>query len=118
MILIVGAMGAGKKEYVKSLGYGEECFGADIFDGKPVLYGLHEVISNNGFDEVWIPELLGKEIICCNEVGCGIVPLDAGERKWRDEVGRACSLLAKEADAVIRVACGIAIAIKGVSPCE
>lgn len=119
MILIIGAMGAGKNEYIRSLGFGENCLGESIDGNEPVLYGLHEIIRKNGFfDEGWLNALGSKDIICCDEVGCGVVPLDAGERKWRDEVGKACCVLAREANTVVRVACGIAQAIKGTLPCE
>ena len=41
-----------------------------------------------------------------DEIGCGIVPVDAFERAYRDEAGRLCQLLAREAGAVYRVIFG------------
>lgn len=119
MILVVGAMGAGKREFVHSQGYSDDSIGTAPQGFEPVLYGLHEIIRENGFfDEAWLEPLLKKGFICCNEVGCGVVPLDAGERKWRDEVGRACCALAAEAEAVVRLVCGIPQIIKGALPCR
>lgn len=45
-------------------------------------------------------ELARREIvIVCDEIGCGVVPIDAFERRWREETGRACCYLAKKAEA-------------------
>lgn len=54
-----------------------------------------------------------KKIIICNEIGCGIVPIDKQERIYRDELGKICIYLAKISDRVERVCCGIPIKIKG-----
>lgn len=119
MILVVGAMYAGKREFVRLQGYSDDSIGTALQGSEPVLYGLHDIIRENGFfNEAWLEPLLKKELVCCNEVGCGVVPLDAGERKWRDEVGRACCALAAEAEAVVRLVCGIPQIIKGTLPCR
>ncbi len=60
-------------------------------------------------------EILRKQpdiILTCNELGCGIVPVDAFDRMWREETGRICCWLAKEAQAVYRMCCGIGTRIK------
>ncbi len=46
------------------------------------------------------------------EIGSGVVPMDAGDRAWREAVGRCGALLAARADRVIRVFCGIGTVIK------
>lgn len=51
-------------------------------------------------------------IVIADEIGNGIVPLDAFEREYREQTGRAEILLAKKADEVIRVICGIGQKIK------
>lgn len=51
-------------------------------------------------------------IIVCNELGCGIVPMDAFDRAWRERTGRLTCALAAQADAVYRVTCGIGTRIK------
>lgn len=51
-------------------------------------------------------------VLSVNELGCGIVPVDAFDRNWREMTGRVCCQLAKEAEAVYRVTCGIGMKIK------
>lgn len=51
-------------------------------------------------------------ILTVNELGCGVVPVDASDREWREVTGRICCRLAKEAVAVYRVTCGIPMKLK------
>ena len=51
-------------------------------------------------------------MIITDEIGCGIVPMDAEEREWREVHGRICCQLAGRADAVFRVIAGIGQKIK------
>lgn len=51
-------------------------------------------------------------IIISDEVGNGIVPIDAFERDYRERTGRMLTTLANEADEVVRVLCGIGQKIK------
>ena len=55
---------------------------------------------------------LQDTIVIADEIGNGIVPLDAFEREYREQTGRAEILLAKKADEVVRVICGIGQKIK------
>ena len=50
--------------------------------------------------------------VICDEIGNGIVPVDAFERDYREQTGRILIRLAKEADEVVRVLCGIGQKIK------
>ena len=52
-------------------------------------------------------------VILTDEIGSGIVPMDAFEREYREVHGRICCRLAQQADGVIRVFCGIGTWIKG-----
>ena len=52
-------------------------------------------------------------VILTDEIGSGIIPMDGFEREYREVHGRICCRLAQEADAVIRVVCGIGTWIKG-----
>lgn len=52
-------------------------------------------------------------IILCDEIGCGVVPIDRFERTYRETTGRLCCMLAARAERVERVFCGIATTIKG-----
>ena len=113
MILIIGGFAAGKREYARSLGYREEDFTREIEGEQPVLYGLQDLVSENPADAMdWLPRLLQKQAVICDEVGCGVTPLDREERAWREQVGRACCRIAAESEAVYRVYCGLGVRIK------
>ena len=51
-------------------------------------------------------------IVLLEDIACGVVPLDATDRAWREAVGRCGAYLAARADKVIRVFCGIGTVIK------
>ena len=51
-------------------------------------------------------------ILICDEIGNGIVPVDAFERMYREQVGRILIEVAKRADRVERVICGLGQRIK------
>ena len=60
---------------------------------------------------------LRGHVITCDEVGCGVVPLDRADEDYREAVGRLCCALAEDADAVVRVIAGVPQWIKGEKPC-
>lgn len=109
MILIVGGAYQGKKEYaVKEFGNEYEI----VFDyhlrvreqlkeGKDIYKEAERLISEND-----------KIVITSDELGCGIVPVDAFEREWREKNGRLNCFLAERAKSVIRVICGTGVKIK------
>ena len=51
-------------------------------------------------------------ILICDEIGNGIVPMEAEERIYRERTGRILEQLAAQADEVVRVVCGIGQRIK------
>lgn len=51
-------------------------------------------------------------ILVSQEVGYGVVPMDAFDRKYREAVGRVCTGLADKCSKVTRVVCGIGTVIK------
>ena len=61
-------------------------------------------------------ELLLKKnygaVVVSEEVGYGLVPVDAFEREYREAVGRICTKLASGSHKVTRVICGIGTVIK------
>ena len=57
--------------------------------------------------------VLRQCVILCEEIGGGIVPVDAFGRLWRDETGRVYQYLASEADIVDRVFAGLVLRLKG-----
>lgn len=57
-------------------------------------------------------DLQGKVLIC-DDISCGVVPIDAETREWREAVGRMTAALAARADTVTRVFCGLPLVLKG-----
>ena len=55
---------------------------------------------------------LQDKILIADDISCGVVPMDATMRAWREASGRANNALANEADEVYRVFCGLAQELK------
>ena len=87
MILVIGGRGAGKRSFVTDvLGFSPEQFA----ENGPVLYGLEELDPLPPLEA-----LLGRAVVVCREVGCGVVPMDRGDRDRRGGGGRrwaACAV--------------------------
>lgn len=98
MILIIGGRGAGKREFAR------ETLGCDPKDTLPALHELDPLPP--------LEELLGYEAVICDEVGCGVVPLERADRERREAIGRLCCQLAKQAQAVYRLQCGLSMRLK------
>lgn len=112
MILVTGGVASGKTEYVKSLGYSEQDISPNISDDAPVLDDLQELIRLGADWADLLPVLLKKEVVICTQVGAGVVPVSPEERNFRENTGRLCIELAKSAEKVILLCCGIAQVIK------
>ena len=52
------------------------------------------------------------KIVVCDEIGCGVIPMDRFERDWREQVGRILCEIAAVSPSVERVFCGMAMEIK------
>lgn len=52
-------------------------------------------------------------VVVADEIGCGIVPMEPGDRLWRDLAGEAVQMLAREAKEVYRVIGGLPQKLKG-----
>ena len=48
-----------------------------------------------------------NSILICEDTFCGVVPLGADMRAWREMTGRLCAYLSLEADSVTRIFCGL-----------
>ena len=84
----------------------------------PAVPSLLSPASPSGSEDPWpaLNALLAaypNACLLCDEVGCGVVPMDGGDRRWRERVGRTCCALAERAERVIRLYCGIPTIIKG-----
>ena len=103
MVLLVGGAYQGKAALAKRL-----------YPDLPLAQNLHARVRDElaaGRDPMALLETLRGHVITCDEVGCGVVPLD------REAVGRLCCAIADEADAVVRVMAGVPQWIKGEKPC-
>lgn len=113
MILVVGAAASGKLDYVRSLGYGSESISDGFIGDAPVVANLQNLVAAdpatapNLFDE-----LSKKEVVVCDEVGSGIIPISREQREAREATGRLCNRLATVANKVVRLVCGIPVVIK------
>lgn len=126
MILIIGGAYQGKRSYAaENFGIAEQawidgaiCTRKELLDAKAV-YDFHKWVRRQ-MEDGYPVEQIAKEILEANpellivtdEVGYGIVPMDAKERAWREACGRVCTELAASARKVIRVCCGIGSTIK------
>ncbi len=120
MDLIIGGAYQGKTEYARKK-YGLD--DSDIYScskysgiefGAKCINKIEEFTLwcvKNGCDAVDIfrrhlCEWKGSVLIC-NDIFCGVVPLGADMRQWREMTGRLCNYLSENADNVIRIFCGL-----------
>ncbi len=47
------------------------------------------------------------KVLICQDLSGGLVPMDAADRAWRQETGRLCQYLSREAEQVSRIFCGL-----------
>ena len=66
-----------------------------------------EALTRRGQAAEALPLLLAAEVVVAREIGSGVVPIDAGERAWRERHGRLLRQLAESAGHVYRVFCGL-----------
>lgn len=116
MILVIGGVASGKRAFVRSLGYTDKDFANAVLDGRPVVYNAQQLVGQFGPDAdlaALIESLAAKDVVICDEVGSGVVPAEKDARLFRENVGRLCEGLSGQADAVVRLVCGIPMWLKG-----
>ena len=119
MVLIIGGAYQGKRAFAKETFRLEEgeiftCSGAEIdFSARCVdaLEAFTLACVRCGADPVAYfaeREALWREsILICRDVSSGVVPLETDMRRWREETGRLCQYLARHAQRVSRIFCGL-----------
>lgn len=134
MKLVIGGYAQGKLCYVMQHFFIDKENVVDMADEKKLLDGDIEKTDDEAtivlyHFHIWIKNELAEDnnpeeklekilkrfpdcIILSDEIGNGIVPMDAFDREYRDRLGRILISLAKEADEVVRVICGIGQKIK------
>ena len=122
MLLIVGAEGAGKRTYAEQLGY-DLSSDRVLVHAEALVKGIADrdakSVAKADMDarvDAILAGLGGYEAILVNEVGSGVIPLEPEIRREREAAGRLTTLLAKRADTVIRMVCGIPTLLKGAWP--
>lgn len=127
MILIIGGAFQGKRAYAQeTLGFlpkqmadGAQCGLGEIHSCR-CMYHFHEWVRRRMPDlgdleteAQRIFEANPEVVLIANELGCGVVPVDAFDRQFRETEGRLLTCLAKRSTEVHRVVCGIGTVIKG-----
>lgn len=115
MILVVGGIYQGKRRFAEKL-----AAGTPAGEAVPRLAeGLNELLYDMAAAGTplfpWLEQWAAAhrdEIVLVNEVGAGVVPVEAADRTYQNMVGTACQYLAGRAAAVYLVSAGIGIKIK------
>ena len=58
------------------------------------------------------PDFRPDAVLLCDDISCGVVPLDPLTRAWREETGRFLIELAGRARGVTRIFCGLPLTLK------
>ncbi|MBR4861722.1 MAG: bifunctional adenosylcobinamide kinase/adenosylcobinamide-phosphate guanylyltransferase [Firmicutes bacterium] len=124
MILVFGGAYQGKLDYaLDKFSLTPDCVyccsrNGELDLNKDVIYGLEEFVywcNANGFEAREVlqvrGDLSGKVFIAC-DVSQGLVPMDATDRAFREMMGRTLLYLAKDAEEVHRVFCGLGQRLK------
>lgn len=129
MKLIVGGACQGKLAFARELWEKTGCGPAAMADGRtdsweealkcPILYGFHQYLFRFSWSEEQTEKAVEElhrvnpdVLVVMDEIGCGIVPIDRKERRYREQAGRAGQRLASLSEEVYRVICGIGSRIK------
>jgi len=126
VILIFGGAYQGKLDYALER---FELTESDIFrcsednlgapEAKRLIYELDKwilaLIKAGVYSEESVKKFISElesEIVICNDISCGVVPVDPVQRAWREAAGRAMAALAEASGEVVRLYCGIPTRIK------
>lgn len=122
MRLIIGGAGQGKLSYALRT---YQCTPADVAETFSAacterIFNRFHAAVRSALEAGEDPQQLTEEllevnptvIILCDEVGCGVIPVQPEERLWRETVGRLCCGLAEQAESVERVFCGLPMRLK------
>lgn len=124
MEMIIGGAYQGKVRYARERFPDVEFLWAGDLTEEDLLHaegihGFHAFIRKQmeqGMDVADLAEKLIRQnpelILISDEVGYGVVPVDALDRAYREAVGRVCTKLAAFSSRVTRVALGIGTVIK------
>ena len=122
MHLIIGGAYQGKTDYAKAqYSLADEdiytCCTAEIPQDVKALRHLERfarscAAQGRSAVAVWKELGISPEVVICDDVFCGIVPMDPEERLWREETGRLLTAIAADAARVTRIFCGLPMELK------
>ena len=115
MILIIGGAYQGKLDFAKDR-FGitdadvHTCYTGEINFSKRCIYKIEEFTYGQpdpidyfqSHREEW-----QDSILILQDIFCGVVPMGAENRVWRQNTGRLAQYLSKEATQVSRIFCGL-----------
>ncbi len=107
MIFITGPLYSGKREYACAL---LNCSMDEL--EQHAVWDVQDLAAACGDLDALADELACRRVVIATEVGGGVVPIDAGERAAREAAGRLSCLLARRAERVVRVFCGLPMVLK------
>ena len=115
MILIIGGAYQGKLDFARdTFDITDEevfvCGGEEIDFSKRCIYKIEEFTAHCedpiGYFEAH-REAWQDSILILQDIFCGVVPMGAENRVWRQKTGRLAQYLSKEASQVSRIFCGL-----------
>ena len=111
MMFVTGPLFSGKRTFVKSFfGWNEdELRRFAVLDAQDLAPAAEDL-------EALADRLAAAPVVIAAETGCGVVPMDPGQREARESAGRLACLLAARADTVVRLCCGLPEVLKGELP--
>lgn len=119
MKLIIGGAYQGKREFAKSAFHLEEsdiftCTGETMDFSAPCIDKIEEftlACVKAGKDPISLFQAQEHQwegaVLICQDIFCGVVPLDDDLRQWRQVTGQLCQYLTKKASQVSRIFCGL-----------
>lgn len=119
MNLIIGGAYQGKLDFAKETYHLTDsdialCSGDEIDFSKPAIAQIEKftlACVKTGKDPIAYfrqhKPLWENSILICQDIFCGVVPLGADMRAWRQYTGRLCQYLSRQADSVSRIFCGL-----------
>ena len=120
MHLIIGGAFQGKTDWVKAQFFLEggqifECSEeADACLSAPCVTHLERFALyclRQGLEPAEVLEQRAEawknSVLICDDISCGVVPLEAETRAWREACGRCLAMLSAEAETVTRLFCGL-----------
>ncbi|MBR2310439.1 MAG: bifunctional adenosylcobinamide kinase/adenosylcobinamide-phosphate guanylyltransferase [Oscillospiraceae bacterium] len=115
MILIIGGAYQGKLDFAKeTFGVTDAqvytCTAGEIDFSRRCIYKIEEFAWGHPDPVAFFREnreLWQDSILILQDIFCGVVPMGAETRAWRQNTGRLAQYLSREASRVSRIFCGL-----------